>query len=242
MAGDGVYSDSVDVPLPGVQFTLTGTSNQGTVVNRTSTTGDDGYFEFRGLPPSVAGVGTGTGYTVTEILPAGFVATTPDEFVSDLAEGQELVAFEGQAMLPPGDPRFEVVLGSPLMFGNTVPGSIHGFKFEDMDGDGAGDWATSAPEHDAQGGSVAEAGTVYIPPFTEWALSIGVAAGGVLPLCQDTGTIICYADLPAWCDEPTFKKAYERAVVLELLTGIKRAGADMILTYFALEAARALNG
>jgi len=33
------------------------------------------------------------------------------------------------------------------------------------------------------------------------------------PLCQDTGTIICYADLPAWCDEPTFKRAYERAVV-----------------------------
>ena len=24
------------------------------------------------------------------------------------------------------------------------------------------------------------------------------------PLCQDTGTIICYADLPAWCDEATF--------------------------------------
>jgi len=33
------------------------------------------------------------------------------------------------------------------------------------------------------------------------------------PLCQDTGTIICYADLPSWCDEPTFKRAYERAVV-----------------------------
>jgi porphobilinogen synthase len=31
-------------------------------------------------------------------------------------------------------------------------------------------------------------------------------------------------------------------VMLETLTAIKRAGADMILTYFALEAARALNG
>jgi porphobilinogen synthase len=29
----------------------------------------------------------------------------------------------------------------------------------------------------------------------------------------------------------------ERAVALELLTGIKRAGADMILTYFAKQAA-----
>lgn len=32
------------------------------------------------------------------------------------------------------------------------------------------------------------------------------------PLCQDTGTIICYADLPAWMDEGTFRKAYDRAV------------------------------
>ena len=30
----------------------------------------------------------------------------------------------------------------------------------------------------------------------------------------------------------------ERAVVLELLTGIKRAGADLIVTYHALDAAR----
>jgi fumarate hydratase class I len=42
------------------------------------------------------------------------------------------------------------------------------------------------------------------------------------PLCQDTGTIICYADLPAWCDEPTFKKAYERAVVQATKKGYLR--------------------
>jgi porphobilinogen synthase len=33
----------------------------------------------------------------------------------------------------------------------------------------------------------------------------------------------------------------ERAVALELLTGIKRAGADMILTYHAKDAARWLR-
>ena len=33
------------------------------------------------------------------------------------------------------------------------------------------------------------------------------------PLCQDTGTIICYAELPAWLDEATFKRTYEKAVV-----------------------------
>ncbi len=34
----------------------------------------------------------------------------------------------------------------------------------------------------------------------------------------------------------------ERAVVMELLTGIKRAGADLILTYFAKDVARWLKG
>ena len=42
------------------------------------------------------------------------------------------------------------------------------------------------------------------------------------PLCQDTGTIICYADLPAWCDERTFRKAYERAVVQATKVGYLR--------------------
>jgi porphobilinogen synthase len=34
----------------------------------------------------------------------------------------------------------------------------------------------------------------------------------------------------------------ERRVVLEILTAIKRAGADLILTYHALDAARWLRG
>ena len=42
------------------------------------------------------------------------------------------------------------------------------------------------------------------------------------PLCQDTGTIICYADLPSWCDEATFRKAYEKAVVEATRVGFLR--------------------
>jgi len=40
------------------------------------------------------------------------------------------------------------------------------------------------------------------------------------------------------------RKGYidERSVVLELLTSIKRAGADMVLTYHAKDAARWLGG
>lgn len=50
------------------------------------------------------------------------------------------------------------------------------------------------------------------------------------PLCQDTGTIICYADLPAWCDELTFKKAYERAVVQATKKGYLRQNSVNSLT------------
>ncbi len=42
------------------------------------------------------------------------------------------------------------------------------------------------------------------------------------PLCQDTGTIICYAELPKWCDEKTFRKAYEKAVVEATSVGYLR--------------------
>jgi fumarate hydratase class I len=50
------------------------------------------------------------------------------------------------------------------------------------------------------------------------------------PLCQDTGTIICYADLPAWCDEITFEKAYERAVVQATKKGYLRQNSVNSLT------------
>ena len=42
------------------------------------------------------------------------------------------------------------------------------------------------------------------------------------PLCQDTGTIICYVDLPGWLDEKTFRKAYDKAVVQATKVGFLR--------------------
>jgi len=50
------------------------------------------------------------------------------------------------------------------------------------------------------------------------------------PLCQDTGTIICYADLPGWIDEPTFKKAFEKAVVEATRKGYLRQNSVDSLT------------
>jgi len=42
------------------------------------------------------------------------------------------------------------------------------------------------------------------------------------PLCQDTGAIICYADLPVWCAERMFRRAYEKAVVQATKVGFLR--------------------
>ncbi len=42
------------------------------------------------------------------------------------------------------------------------------------------------------------------------------------PLCQDTGTIVCYAELPAWCPEKDFRRTYERAVVQATKIGYLR--------------------
>ena len=46
----------------------------------------------------------------------------------------------GQAGIPAGDPRIEVVQAFPtLVFGNSFLGSIHGYKFEDLNGNGLDD-------------------------------------------------------------------------------------------------------
>ncbi len=52
--------------------------------------------------------------------------------------------------------------------------------------------------------------------------NIGMAKDKSQPLCQDTGAIICYADLPKWCDERVFVKAYEKAVIKATKVGYLR--------------------
>ena len=71
------------------------------------------------------------------------MATTSTTFGSNLTSRQELAAFAGQsgAVAPQG----EVVVGAPLMFGNTVPGSIHGFKYEDVNADSVYTPGTDVP-------------------------------------------------------------------------------------------------
>ena len=74
------------------------------------------------------------------------------------------------------------------------------------------------------------------------ALAMGGALGG--------GIVECAARRPLWLpyvEVPDVKAAAERgwldgtAVALEQLTAVKRAGADMILTYFARDVAELLQ-
>jgi fumarate hydratase class I len=60
--------------------------------------------------------------------------------------------------------------------------------------------------------------------------NIAMARENSLPLCQDTGTIICYADLPVWLDEPGFRKAYEQAVLQATKVGYLRQNSVDSLT------------
>ena len=126
---NGGYDPQIDQPLGNVGFTLTGNDEQGVQIFLQTFTNDSGEFWFDDVPPSDS-----VGYLITEVLPVGFITTTPRTFRTPLQAGEELVAFAGQAMLDPGE--VEIVFGTELMFGNTVRGSIHGFKFQDFDANG----------------------------------------------------------------------------------------------------------
>ncbi len=129
--GNGIYDPNTEPPLGNVTFTLRGNTGLGTQITATVRTDTEGRFWFTDLLPG--------SYSVTETVPAGFVQTTSTIRNFTLESRQEFVWQAGEAMLPPDDPRVEVVVGNQLVFGNTVPGSIHGFKFEDIDGNGVYD-------------------------------------------------------------------------------------------------------
>ena len=117
---DGVYTPGVDQLLDGVTFTLTGTDVQGNEVYQASVTEAGGELACTDLLSSEAGIGAGTGYTVTATAPPGYLATTADSYSTGLGSGQALVAETGQAILAPG--QTEVLVGAPLMFGmNKTP-------------------------------------------------------------------------------------------------------------------------
>ncbi len=60
--------------------------------------------------------------------------------------------------------------------------------------------------------------------------NISLAKDKSLPLCQDTGTIICYADLPAWLTEEAFRRVFDKAVAEATRVGYLRQNSVDSLT------------
>jgi protocatechuate 3,4-dioxygenase beta subunit len=153
--GDG-HLDVDEPPLPGVVFRLDKWNDAGTAWDTglaTTATDASGQFWFTGLEHG--------NYRVVELLDQSdsngdWIADTDQDMMSttptivelpELLSRQEFVWADGAAMLPPDalqrevnldpnpDPNAPTVL-NPLTWGNAVKGSIHGLKFEDVNGDG----------------------------------------------------------------------------------------------------------
>jgi hypothetical protein len=117
-----------ELPMAGVDFVLTGTTGLGVAVGPiTVPTGPNGEFEFLNLFPGT--------YTVTEQLPAGWASSTGTTWTKQIGSREEFAWGPGQANLPVGSMKVEI-LDTKLVFGNYIPGAIHGFKFDDLDADG----------------------------------------------------------------------------------------------------------
>ncbi|MEM7312277.1 MAG: SdrD B-like domain-containing protein, partial [Planctomycetota bacterium] len=73
---DGVF-DATELPIPGVEITLTGTDNSGASISQTATTDADGFYKFGDLLPGE--------YVITQDHPEQFVdgLDTPGNFGGD---------------------------------------------------------------------------------------------------------------------------------------------------------------
>lgn len=60
--------------------------------------------------------------------------------------------------------------------------------------------------------------------------NIKLAKNKSQPICQDTGTIICYADLPGWLTQAAFEKAFAAAVAEATAVGYLRQNSVDSLT------------
>ena len=67
-----------------------------------------------------------------------------------------------------------------------------------------------------------KAGTTAKYAFSVIRDNIILAGDKSQPICQDTGTIICYVDRPLWITEADFRKAFEKAVVQATKVGYLR--------------------
>ncbi len=104
--GDKAYDANIDLVVDGWEFTLTGIDGMGNAVNQTDVTDVGGKLTFADLVPGE--------YTVSETPVAPWASSTPDSV--------DLTVLSGQT--------------KKAEFGNLVLGSIHGVKYDDLNGNG----------------------------------------------------------------------------------------------------------
>ncbi len=100
-------------------------------VLQTQITDEDGGYWFVDLD-----TGRRTSYAKCSKQASCKRRTIPQPYT--IIGGEIYVAQSGLGMLDPDDIRTEIV-DKCLIFGNTVTSSIHGYKFEDLDGNGLDD-------------------------------------------------------------------------------------------------------
>ena len=146
-----IDGDQHDTPWAGFVFELYRQDIYGefTVHVGTQVTDENGEVWFLGLKPGeiyeLVEVGPNTDSALGAVVEMAdgdqIMSSTHDDIRIVVKSGEEWVWRGDAAMLDANSPsvKHEVPIGSGLSFGNYVKGSIHGFKFQDMDGDGVFD-------------------------------------------------------------------------------------------------------
>ena len=118
-----------DVPIPGVQLTLTGTTAFGQSVTLSTTTDTNGNYAFGALPPGT--------YLITETQPAGFVdgLETPGN-PGSLFGGTVSNALNSDTISQIVIPSHASDTEPNYNFGETLPASIAGSVYLDDNNDG----------------------------------------------------------------------------------------------------------
>ena len=118
---DGIYDPAIDRPLANVIMTLTGVDGMGNNVNRSTTTDASGMFMFSDVKPGSYQV---TESAATDTNNDGTPDVQQDMVLDTTGRGSVNVTVVSDTTRDAGD------------WANYVYGSIHGYKFHDLDADG----------------------------------------------------------------------------------------------------------
>ena len=116
---DGVHDDG-EPGVEGVTITLTGEDDEGSLVDREISTGEDGYFSFNDVKPGT--------YTVTETVPDGWVASTDTSYVIELSGEDVEKVFGNYEMETETDLKCSIEIAS--LYLEDIKGIVDNLSYE----------------------------------------------------------------------------------------------------------------